>query len=54
MFSVFNLRTCIIAASFLSLHNEVKSLNKEEARYLLCYSVTSPEVRVRGEMKRLY
>lgn len=57
MFSVFNLPTYIIAASSLGLHNEVKCLNKEEARYLLCYSVISPEVamrgEVRGEMKRL-
>lgn len=57
VFWVFNLPTDIITASFLDFHNEVKILNKEEARYLLSYSVTSPEVRlrgeVRGEMKRL-
>lgn len=56
VFPVFNWPTYIIAASSLGLH-EVKSLNKEEGRYLLSYSVISPEVtvrgEVRGEMKRL-
>lgn len=35
VFSAFNLPTYIIAASSLGLHNEVKSLNKEEARYFV-------------------